>query len=131
MINEHTDENAFPCQFCSISLRSKDGLKYHIIAVHPEQSKDPVEWYKCEICDYKSKHKIGLKYHRKVHMEDQDVECNICRRSVSKTGLKGHIKSVHGAYKYQCDICDYVTTRQTDLERHNKSVHLRSFGFEK
>ena len=60
------------------------------------------------------------------HVPDENKKphkCSICEYSTSKeTDLKRHIKSVHEGKPLHCSICNYSTSREQDLKRH-QSVH--------
>ena len=58
-----------------------------------------------------------------VHEGEKPNQCSICEYSTSKeSDLKRHIKSVHEGKPFQCSICSYSTSREQDLKRH-QSVH--------
>jgi len=37
--------------------------------------------------------------------------------------LNCHISSVHDGVRFNCDLCEFITTRKTYLKSHMKSVH--------
>ena len=134
------------CSYCGYTRADKRTLDRHINGVHLKQ-----DLTKCEECEYSSirpddvkrhfEHKhIGRQYicnicsnickwitefdqHMRIH---QGVEflCDMCDfRTVHRSGLSRHIKSVHEGIKYPCPQCDYQAPLKGALRRHIKSTH--------
>ena len=52
--------------------------------------------------------------------------CNECDRTLKKSNMKRHAHEVHGegtSTLVYCDMCEYASNRQRDLERHTYRAH--------
>ncbi|XP_044727341.1 zinc finger protein OZF-like [Chrysoperla carnea] len=79
----------------------------------------------CLRCNKSFKDKRELKCHNKeVHkLEEMNVACHICGKSVVKHYLKGHLSTHEERDKLTCDMCSKTFMNHTTLTNHIKSVH--------
>ena len=53
-------------------------------------------------------------------------QCEECDKILKKCNMKRHAQEVHGEGTSQlvyCDMCEYASNRQRDLERHTYKAH--------
>ena len=101
-------------------------LKNHIDRVHKK-----LKPFSCEICGDCFTSKLGMQQHVKsIHQGIKEYVCHICAKAYSqKTGLTQHMLYTHEKEKsvkykkFQCTICDYVSTCDYTLNHHIKTVH--------
>lgn len=68
LFQSDTGEKPFPCNYCGIKFRQKDGLKRHIAAKHaPDRSKHHV----CDICGKVLLSKYSLNMHLNRHTNQE------------------------------------------------------------
>jgi len=78
----------------------------------------------CDNCEYKTLKKSHMKIHVKSVHEKVTYACDQCAyKATLKENIKKHIKSVHEKVTYACWQCDYKATLKENLKRHTKSVH--------
>ena len=127
----------YPCTKCTRSFNRIQFLNRHMKFDHPVM-------YPCDECeetlastDLLSEHFI------KTHLSSQDRTCPICDQ-VFETELRAseHIAKVHNIdvpngsnktnktsatktdpEKISCVVCEYVTSKKSNLERHTKNKH--------
>ena len=114
-VHEDTKDNK--CNSCGKIFSLPENLKSHFKLFH-ECQKD----HKCEICEKSFVRTLDLEGHiRAVHGEvKDDIECNICGKSVSN--LSSHVKSVHSSKIYEYDICVKSLSLPGSLKAHRR-VH--------
>ena len=85
--------------------------------------------YFCTECDYQGNRKLDVKRHRESKHEFVTYKCTKCEKHYAGQGkLKLHYESIHeGKWKYECDQCDYKTTRRFFIKRHVKNAHERAY----
>lgn len=55
---------------------------------------------------------------------DPFYTCPICQKTaVNKLALSAHMRQHTGVWPFECNQCDYKTSRSHDLKRHLKSRH--------
>ena len=81
------------CKHCPAGFESYTLLRKHYATVHPIQERpEESENLKLVICDY-------------------------CGKSIRKAYITGHIQSIHGEKKFECDQCDEKFTTSQILQR--------------
>lgn len=63
-----------------------------------------------------------------MHLKERrEHKCHICEfKSTRKSNLAQHIKSVHERVKdHHCWLCGFTSTRKRNVEKHVMSMHLQ------
>ena len=111
----------FKCDECEASFFGKQGLNYHIEAVHIKS------FFRCEYCKKSFKMAANLKRHIKsIHQKLKSHKCSECEKTFSqKLALQLHIKIVHlNMELFKCEYCDKTFSQKVALEQHEKIIHL-------
>ena len=120
--------NDFTCGECGSKLGSLPGLTFHMRKHHNKvlNYKRNTE-YLCSDCGYLATSSKKLKEHQEAHCgytAKEQVQCEICGKTVLKVSLKMHKIKMHSEFKEQCDRCGERYATKTDLLRHINVVHL-------
>ena len=125
----HKNKKKYICPSCGKEYNTKEGLKSHTINVH--QNTDP------HICPqlncgtvFQNRSSLlrhcQLKKHKfpKSLKKLQANPCDICFRDIGLMGnMSQHKEKYHQTKKFECDKCEYNTTRKDALRRHNFIKH--------
>lgn len=97
---DHTEIYRFPCDLCEKKYTSEEDLAYHVKWDHDKTGQ-------CRFCGKKIDKPKTLKNHELRHMQESNHhECPECKRVFkTKTGLRHHLASHTGQFKYCCDFC--------------------------
>jgi len=113
----HLKEGLTKCEQCDYSSVRPDDVKRHFEHKHIGRE------YICEVCSKICKWKTELDQHVQIH-QGLEFSCYICDfRTVYRSGLSRHKKSVHEGVKYQCDHCSQCYTQISSLKTHQKLKH--------
>ena len=144
--NSHK-KTVLSCIACQFKTNSKDELQKHIddthdsIEVVQEQSDEDLEKpdsvYQCIHCKFHSENKKSMKDHlEKDHRPKETLgsyKCSECAYiGVKKDSLEQHIRMKHAnkskvtTTKYICDFCDFETSMETNLRKHETDIHSRT-----
>lgn len=106
------------CSFCQLTFKRSDILK-HMKKEHPSIRLD----FSCKDCNATFPCKAKLEKHMDLHRpRTEKLVCDLCAyESWSKGGLRRHMDR-HDTL-VQCVHCDYTTSTQYNLERHNERNH--------
>lgn len=120
--------NDFTCGECGSKLGSLPGLTFHMRKHHDKvlNYKRNTE-YLCSDCGYLATSSKKLKEHQAAHCgytAKEQVQCEICGKTVLKVSLKMHRVKMHSEFKEQCDRCGERYATKTDLLKHINVVHL-------
>ena len=116
MKHAHSEENKFKCDKCERKFKSEKGLHTHLKTSHENESKNP---FICSTCGHVFLEKRSLIRH-----------CNTnCTVTKSSSGPKVKNQSDKLPRGYKCTKCNYKTTRNDNLLRHEREVH-RIFDME-
>ena len=80
--------------------------------------------HQCILCNFKTNCQRSLKRHHMIHTNERPYNClNCCYRARSKCNLEQHVLYGCGSKKicsgvFQCELCDYSTSRKQSLQRH-------------
>ena len=138
----HEKMQIFPCETCTLTFKTKNGLNSHKKAKHGISN----EVYICEICGQVYKNISSLLRHCKISKHSFPVEkesktlpkgfsrCNICLKLVMK--LDEHKEIYHDMKAlsiiknltnedetYECSMCDFKTNRNDTLLKHERLKH--------
>ena len=105
---DHPD--IYPCDECEETFPSTDLLSEHFIKTHLS-SQDRT----CPICDQNFETELrASEYIAEVNNPDAPNRSNKNNKtSATKTNLDN----------FSCIVCDYVTSKKSNLERHTKTKH--------
>ena len=79
-----------------------------------------IEAYYCDECDSKFPSRKYLRTH-KVRVHCSKVRCHICSKDISnKQKLKEHIKNVHDAPRFSCNLCSKAFHIPRNFMRHEQ-----------
>ena len=95
----------FRCTICGKGFHRNNNLARHIL-VHNRQP------HQCSECDRKFKTEVILKKHMATSHSNQSGRC-VVENGVTK-------------YMYKCSVCDFQTTKKSNLKRHNETQHVRT-----
>ena len=106
------------CKICNNVLKSKEGLSYHLNAIHDEMK------YPCSKCDYQGPTKNILKRHINIKHKNIKQHCNQCDyQTAYSTDLIRHRKIRHEGLRHPCDKCDYMALYIANLHQHKRIKH--------
>ena len=98
--------------------------------VHLKIPADELEGFKCDRCDHTASCKASLKNHttreHKKQVKHERFKCNECNKNLdTKNCLNNHMITEHGhsGIVFSCDLCDFLTSRQTSLSIHLAKKH--------
>ena len=123
-----TSAKDFICGVCGSKLGSLPGLTFHMRKHHNKvlNYKKSNE-YLCNDCGIIATSQKKLKEHQQAqcgNASKEQVQCEICGKTVLKVSLKMHRIKMHSDFKEQCDQCGERYATKTDLLRHINVVHL-------
>ena len=125
-VRAHTGEKPYKCHYkgCDKRYATNSQLKCHLLS-HTKQKP-----FKCNVkgCNKAYQTKSGLKWHMSVHNANIDrfVECHLCGKKITKTGLNSHLINIHKTFEHlpiSCDICGKRVKNQWGLKLHKKQTH--------
>lgn len=116
------------CIKCSHKAETLRDLKFHMFNKHPVYDE-----FKCDQCNFGTFTNFHLQEHRSFMHNSLNIHdwfcCQYCDfRAKSLTALKTHTTKTHmiGRLKFECDQCNFVTTKNVYLIKHQLSVHTTS-----
>ena len=136
-------ENLLQCDRCDKVFKRKDNLSrhnkyvHHIANVNHHYSDNSdsnstihsIRPYKCPRCGAKFKRKEHLENHKRtIHQQESEEKIHKCLKCdktfMFKKSVHQHVKETHMNNMYQCDYCDMIFQKQSNLNRHQISVHV-------
>ena len=115
----HTSKEAFGCQVCDASFRSKAGLNCHYQSCHEKKAR----CYKCDLCNQGFTQWYCLKVHSLSHLEDRKYKCKTCGKGFTvKSCLNVHMWTHSDLKHYTCSVCGLGFNDQRSYVRH-KTLH--------
>ncbi|XP_029731940.2 zinc finger protein 182 isoform X2 [Aedes albopictus] len=116
---ESVSNNEFQCDKCHKSFSRKEQLHIHSCTI------DKLRKFPCPTCRklFVSKHAV-YKHIAADHLsgEDRPFECDMCQTTFkTKKHLVEHERNVHGPKMYQCDVCEFSSSKNYNMTRHMKS----------
>uniref|UniRef100_A0A131YLU2 KRAB domain-containing zinc finger protein n=1 Tax=Rhipicephalus appendiculatus TaxID=34631 RepID=A0A131YLU2_RHIAP len=117
----HTDEVRYACEICPSKFRKKESLKKH-----KQLHANGVKMLHCPKCSIAFKAMKYLLNHLKWHnTEDRQHLCHLCpARFTQKLFLERHLFTHRGEKPYKCCVCERLYTRNADLIKHMRHVHM-------
>ena len=84
--------------------------------------------YPCGECDFQTTSQLSLKVHTQAIHRGIKFPCVLCGFEFSaKASMQKHMKSIHEGIralpKYECNDCEYKTTRTDHLKNHIQKIH--------
>lgn len=134
----HLNLRNHKCQICDFSSTRKYDLKRHVDNVHLNLRK-----HKCPLCEFSSNRKYGLKKHmEKIHLcslyHAKVQQCNSVSSNNQKENIRingGSIQNTTVEYSvnnsdipskcYGCHLCEYVSNKASNVERHIFLIHSK------
>ena len=117
--NPKIQKKNFVCTQCTASYTRNLSLQRHINGVHLK-----LKQYKCTFdnCDYSTAWSSGLNSHRDTkHHGVKRFRCSICDfKAYKNSNLNRHLNSVHLKGKYPCKFCSKTLTRLDRMKKHMK-----------
>lgn len=93
------DFKTFECDICKAVLKSKDGIRQHILHTHVKIAKR----FKCEQCDLAFYARSEVKLHHKVvHLNVRDFICSVCGKAFKFKYQLNYHSFVHSNEKFKC-----------------------------
>lgn len=119
----HLSNLKFQCDICGKTFKSKNGIKFHILASHNKYQKK----HECEKCEMKFLQFSNLKVHFLSHSNKKSFKCELCKAKFKTGGnLKQHKLIVHKhKIKFECLECGKGFKKKSMLNRHLRS-HQRT-----
>ena len=128
ILNKHYIDNHPPVKFdkfdtCGKAFNSPSTLERHSFP-HKELK------FKCEVCGDKFPFKSALESHKIKHLKEKPQKCSIkkCDKSFFNIGNLHKHKKVYLNKKWNCSMCDYVSTDKRNLKAHmRKHSNLKPY----
>ncbi|XP_065093282.1 zinc finger protein 33A-like [Ochlerotatus camptorhynchus] len=116
----------FQCDQCDSSFSNK-----HSLVVHKKKIHALVFTNLCNTCGKSFALKSSLKYHiANKHLETRPYKCTICSRDFGVKPLLDKHMTTHSTERpFKCSYCDNTYRHQSDIKRHEDSVHLNNRPF--
>lgn len=142
---QHSSKLMFPCNLCSASFKTPNGLKVHLklhtgikafscsscgkrfttreyLKVHMMQHQEPK--FECDICCRKFTYKSNMQKHLSVHSTAKPFQCDVCNKTFKlKSALTTHMRGHRPELAFTCNICGKGLTRSLHLRNHIKKMH--------
>merc|ERR1712126_369737 len=114
----HASKEVFNCDECDFMAQSERTLTLHIKSIHFERKVN------CHICD-KTVLIRYLNTHIKLTHETFSHTCPECKKEFnSDIYLKKHFSRMHeGRVSFNCDICDFQSNSEENLNDHRMRIH--------
>ena len=78
----------------------------------------------CHVCEKGYESSTYLDYHLKSCQDGKyDFSCNQCAYKTNNRRYFGLHHQIHSAVKYECPICQHKLSTETDLRRHQRTMH--------
>ena len=120
------------CMHCEREYKWEADLRRHITKTHTDQI------FNCNQCgkvytEQRTLNKHVKAIHEMITKKCTFSNCDFVVRFGDNFTMKLHTRSVHEGQEpilYHCKICSYMSTRHSDLQRHNNAKHLKLSQFQ-
>ncbi|CAG0900450.1 unnamed protein product, partial [Darwinula stevensoni] len=125
-VRTHTGARPYTCEDCRKSFCQKAHLTRHRIS-----HLNLLQIHFCELCGYSSAVKANTRRHVRGHVGDRPHRCEACGMGFSRKDILSRHMTVAADAEFTwsgktqgspllhfCRLCDYRSTRRTDLARH-------------
>ena len=123
-MKHQTERKVHTCNICNKNYQTAGSLSSHKKFAHHSDSNKTRKL--CEICSKSFSTLTSYKEHLTLHSEDRDkfqLKCPECGKWLkNKRCLKSHLM-LHTNVDMRCDICDYVTKKESLLKNHMMTKH--------
>ncbi|CAH0404067.1 unnamed protein product [Chilo suppressalis] len=112
----------YKCEKCAKGFNFEDVLKSHM-----EKHAMKKGWLLCDLCEQYCPSIVSLRGHMKSHTTR--YKCKVCGCvRLSRQVLLEHHSNCHTAdtMKYTCQLCDFVTSKRTSMQRHIRTRHHKT-----
>ena len=148
-VHEKLHSEKFKCEFCGVSVTTKDALERHInnkhkgpypceicgklfssikaLGLHKShhgkiKPTKKIEIFQCSLCEKEFKGKFRLKEHMNCHSSEKPHTCDICGASFSHKEYFIRHRKIHSEEEpYSCDICGKAFKLAQYLAIHKKT----------
>ncbi|XP_070508840.1 transcription factor grauzone-like [Chironomus tepperi] len=124
LMKHQTERKLHICNICNKTYQTAGSLSSHKKFTHYSDSNKTRKL--CEICSKSFSTLTSYREHLTLHSEDRDkfqLKCPECGRWLkNKRCLKSHLM-LHTNVEMRCDICDYVTKKESLLKNHMMTKH--------
>ena len=85
--------------------------------------------YQCEQCEWTSNYSTSIRRHIEAEHESVKYQCTICPKKIKwgRRNLQEHMDRKHGSKHINCDQCEFISSSQTILRKHQLQVHERRY----
>lgn len=114
----------FKCKVdgCSFKTKWRSSLSRHL------RTHDISRMFKCIQCPCKFAEKFRLKDHERAKHGDGLMCAHCSKLFLSREGLRAHMMTVMGTFRYRCDICDKTFLNKSHFDGHmNKHRNYKPY----
>ncbi|KAL7638287.1 UNVERIFIED_CONTAM: hypothetical protein RMT77_010851 [Armadillidium vulgare] len=113
----------------TVGLEDMDKRRVYRRKIKKERDVDgEFRFYPCKFCSERFKYrKDQVTHYQDKHKESYDKvfsQCKICGKLLTNAHFKDHMMAHEGIFKHKCALCDYKSSRITDLKTH-MIIHVK------
>lgn len=127
----HAQQCFYTCDYCGNQVKNRQSFVKHMQKEHKVNATTPnnlssLKTYSCEICHKSYDSYYSFYYHRGTHKGE--AVCNVCQKafqheSLLQAHMKIHLGNKRETKKFQCEICNKMLHKRSDLVNHIEVVH--------
>lgn len=149
---QHSEKlkKTYACKFCNYESERKSNLKTHLKRIHKFQEEEVLcnicsvfiekhlleihekekhfserKQFSCKFCDFKTFYQQNVQGHierRHSELEDEKIECKICKHFYRRSTMARHVARMHGKrHNVCCHNCNQHFSSIWELTNHVKS----------